>query len=568
MIVGVILPIWDRVEGSEVIKRLQTDDGEQLLGRMLGSKASKQTLKNLGLDSGLSNMSASDLFNSIKNGNKAILSNGWEILNAKVNYEDRLEIKGRGSLTDAEKRLLKEQGAFIERINWEERVFIPTGESGIATFERITASKPVVDLIEKNRPKKVKEVEQKYEIPEISTGQVLQADSGASSAKTIKSVGTREAVSMNNQKKPFHEMVAEKLIEQLKTGTAPWQKPWQPGEPGSYVPVNASTGKRYRGINTIQLISEGRSDNRWMTYRQAENAGYQVRRGEKGTRIQYWKFTEERNKLDEEGKPVLDEEGHPVKVEVKLERPRGFSATVFNAEQIEGMPAIERKPVAWDPSERAESILQASGAEISHNGGSRAFYRPGTDSVHLPRRAISQRRPILRNRAPRAGALDGTRIPACPRPGAPIWKRRLCERGAPGRDASMILGDELGIGHDPGQHAAYVGNWIKVLQNDPLEVFRASAEAEKIQDFVLTLEHKQELTQEQTASREENAVREQAMEERKAQEQTQATSETSETKRQYLAVPYGERTAAKALGANWDKVAKSWYVGQTALPRS
>ena len=50
-----------------------------------------------------------------------------------------IEIKGRGSLTDAEKRVLKEQGAFIERISWAERVFIPTGEDGIATFERITA---------------------------------------------------------------------------------------------------------------------------------------------------------------------------------------------------------------------------------------------------------------------------------------------------------------------------------------------------------------------------------------------------------------------------------------------
>ena len=115
---------------------------------------------------------------SIKNGNKAILSNGWEISTAKVNYEDRLEIKGRVSLTDAEKRVLKEQGAFIERINWAERVFIPTGESGIAIFERITASKPVIDLIGKNRPKKVNEVEQGYGIPKISTGQVLHADSG------------------------------------------------------------------------------------------------------------------------------------------------------------------------------------------------------------------------------------------------------------------------------------------------------------------------------------------------------------------------------------------------------
>lgn len=130
MLVGVILPIWDRVEGAETIHRLQTDDGEQLLGRMLGAKSAKQTLKNLGLDSGLSGMSASDLFDSIKKGNKAILSNGWEIFIAKVNYEDRIEIKGRSYFTDAEKRLLKEQGAFVERINWMDRVFVPAGESG------------------------------------------------------------------------------------------------------------------------------------------------------------------------------------------------------------------------------------------------------------------------------------------------------------------------------------------------------------------------------------------------------------------------------------------------------
>ena len=173
MIVGVIVPIWDRVEGSEKIKRLQTDDGEQLLGRILGVKASRQTLKNLGVGSDLSDMSAKDLFAAISNGAKAILSNGWEILSAKVNFEDRIEIKGRGrvSFTYAEQQLLKEQGAFIERVSWQERVFIPTGENGLGAFERITASKPVIDLIEKNRDRSgegiaaVAESELEYGIP-------------------------------------------------------------------------------------------------------------------------------------------------------------------------------------------------------------------------------------------------------------------------------------------------------------------------------------------------------------------------------------------------------------------
>ncbi len=65
--------------------------------------------------------------------------------------------------------------------------------------------------------------------------------------------------------------------------------------------------------------------------------------------------------------------------------------------------------------------------------------------------------------------------------------------------ASMILGDALGIGHDPSQHAAYVGSWIKVLKDDPMEIFRAAADAEKIQHYVLGLEqqHLQELAAQQ-----------------------------------------------------------------------
>ena len=63
-------------------------------------------------------------------------------------------------------------------------------------------------------------------------------------------------------KKPFHEFVAEKLIEQLKAGTAPWQRPWEPGEPNAYLPMNPTTGKRYKGINAIHLMAQGRSDGR------------------------------------------------------------------------------------------------------------------------------------------------------------------------------------------------------------------------------------------------------------------------------------------------------------------
>ncbi|CAB0819522.1 DNA primase TraC [Corynebacterium diphtheriae] len=180
-----------------------------------------------------------------------------------------------------------------------------------------------------------------------------------------------------SKKKPFHEVVAEKLIEQLKAGTAPWQKPWQPGVPNAMMPMNPTSGKRYRGINAIHLMSQGYDDPRWMTYKQAQAAGAQVQKGEKGTQVQYWKFTEEQDKVDEQGRPIRDAEGKTQKVSVELERPRVFFATVFNAQQIEGLPPLELKPQQeneWEAIERAEHILQASGAKITHAPGDRAFY--------------------------------------------------------------------------------------------------------------------------------------------------------------------------------------------------
>jgi hypothetical protein len=222
-------------------------------------------------------------------------------------------------------------------------------------------------------------------------------------------------------KKPFHEVVAEKLIEQLKAGTAPWQKPWEPGEPNAYLPMNPTTGKRYKGINAIHLMAQGRSDSRWMTYKQAAAAGAQVRKGEKGTPVQYWKFSEEQDKLDDNGRPVLDGKGQPVKETVMLERPRVFFATVFNGEQIDGLPPLQpKKEQTWNAVERAEHILKASGATITHAAGDRAFYRPSTDSITLP-----ERRPLLRDRAARAGPLDRPPVAAGPRPGAPVRESGL-----------------------------------------------------------------------------------------------------------------------------------------------
>ncbi|WP_178126492.1 zincin-like metallopeptidase domain-containing protein [Pseudomonas sp. FSL R10-0399] len=299
-------------------------------------------------------------------------------------------------------------------------------------------------------------------------------------------------------KKPFHEVVAEKLIEQLKQGTAPWQMPWKAGDGGGMMPFNPTTGKRYKGINAIHLLSQGRDDQRWLTFNQAKAAGAQVRKGEKSTSIQYWKFEEEQTKRDENNKPVLDGKGDPVKVRVRLERPKMFMANVFNAEQIDGLPIYQKPVQTWNALERAETILQASGADIRH-GGDRAYYRPSTDNIQLPDKAQF---PGADNYYATAlhelGHWTGHGSRLDRDLSHPFGSEGYAKEELRAEIASMILGDELGIGHDPGQHASYVQSWIKALQNDPLEIFRAASDAEKIQTFALGLEQQQIQTQGQT----------------------------------------------------------------------
>jgi antirestriction protein ArdC/phage/plasmid primase-like uncharacterized protein len=358
---------------------------------------------------------------------------------------------------------------------------------------------------------------------------------------------------MDSAKKPFHEAVAEKLIDMLREGTAPWQKPWEPGSPSSNLPLNPTTGKRYRGINALQLMSEGRSDPRWLTYKQASALDAQVRRGEKGTRIQYWKFTEDQPITDADGKPVLNGQGKPVTKAVRLERPRAFLATVFNAEQIDGLtPLAAPEAPAWNAVERAEQILQASGAVVRHGEADRAFYRSATDSIHLPDKSqFPAADSYYATAVHELGHWTGHHTRLNRDLSHPFGSEGYAKEELRAEIASMILGDELGLGHDPKQHAAYVGSWINALRDDPLEIFRAAADAENIRDYVLGLEQTQK------------------------QEQASSLAATTEMHPAAFLDTSGilrDWNTADALAGDWQGVVKNegafWYLGQEAGERT
>lgn len=188
-----------------------------------------------------------------------------------------------------------------------------------------------------------------------------------------------------------------------------------------------------------------------------------------------------------------------MKEEVRLERPRVFYAVVFNAGQIDGLPPRVQEEVSWNAIERAEQMLKNSGAVIHFGEHDRAFYRPASDTIHLPDKSqfpeashyYATALHELGHWTGHSSRLDRDLI-------HPFGSEGYAREELRAEIASMLLGDELGIGHDPGQHASYVGSWIKSLQDDPLEVFRAAADAEKIHQFVLSLEQQQVLEQKRT----------------------------------------------------------------------
>jgi len=307
--------------------------------------------------------------------------------------------------------------------------------------------------------------------------------------------------------KEYAEEVAGRIVEQLRQGTAPWQKPWKPGE--LRLPYNAATGKEYRGMNTIWLHMQGYDDPRWMTYKQAKAAGAQVRKGSRGTRIIYWKFYDEQPMTDAQGRPVLDDEGKPRKVRVELERPRVFTAVVFNAQQIDGLPPMEAKPIGPDLERhaRAEAILSNSGAKIAHVEGDRAFYRPSIDSITLPaRHQFGSADAYYATALHELGHWTGHESRLNRDLSHPFGSEGYAREELRAEIASLMLGERLEIGHDPGQHAAYVASWIKVLENDPREIFRAAADAEKINRYVMAFELERAREQQQGTEAEAPAV--------------------------------------------------------------
>jgi len=361
-----------------------------------------------------------------------------------------------------------------------------------------------------------------------------------------------DATQEKPQRKEYVETVATRLIQQLEQGTAPWLKPWEPGQ--RFLPYNAVTGKTYQGLNVINLMTvaaqQGYEDSRWLTYKQALAVGAQVRKGEHGTGIQFWQTTRQVPAVDEDGNPVLNDKGEQEMKTIRLATPFVRSAVVFNAAQVDGLaPALNHPALpAWERHELAETILKTSEATIQHVSGNRAYYQPVSDKIVLPlREQFASADRYYATALHELGHWTGHESRLKRDLSHPFGSEGYAKEELRAEIASMMLGEQLSLGHDPEQHVAYVKSWIKVLQDDPQEIFRAASDAEKITQYLRGMQQQQQQGQEApTHGQDQEAA-------------VQGVPVMSPTKT-YLAVTYPERGEAKALGAKWDKAVRSWYV--------
>ena len=288
-----------------------------------------------------------------------------------------------------------------------------------------------------------------------------------------------------------YQDVTDRIIESLERGVRPWNKPWDEGKALPTCPRNAATGNGYRGINVLLLMSNSLSfdgDPRWCSYNQAGEQGWQVRKGEKGTRIYFYKTLEIEDSSKETDPQGGDE---PATRTIPLLR----AYTVFHASQVNGIPPYvspTKEENNFTPIEEAEALLKNSGAEI-HHGGPKAFYSPSSDHIQLPPKETFME-PIgyygtalhelshwtggKENRVPRN--LKG-------RFGSESYAREELRAEI----GSAFICAEIGIPPDVEDNASYIASWLKVLKGDKHEIFRSASDAQKIADFCLqfTLEN-------------------------------------------------------------------------------
>jgi len=298
-----------------------------------------------------------------------------------------------------------------------------------------------------------------------------------------------------SKQQELRESITNEIIAAIEGGTLPWRRPWSISK-NTGSPCNAESRRLYRGVNplVLQLSADrqGFKSRFWATFRQWKSIDCSVRKGQHGTRVTF---------STPITKTTTDKKGD--EQEEKFWILRAF--TVFNAEQCAGAERfhVGDEPVSSDELDHrfdeAQQVVDATEAKIIH-GGDRAFYVPETDTIHMPNRTQFKEADYF-------DTLFHELAHWTEQPSRLNW-----DRSKPGNTyaagelraelAACYLSNELGLPseHLLSNHAAYLQHWLEQMRENPAFIFRISAQASKVADFVLSANRKPEPVEEEAVA--------------------------------------------------------------------
>lgn len=290
----------------------------------------------------------------------------------------------------------------------------------------------------------------------------------------------------------MREEMINSFIDCLKKDTIPWHRGWS-----SERPFNAVTNTEYHGANALWLTYNQQAqlykDPRWCTFKQAQSKGWKIKQGSKGTKIEFWSLydTEEKRKLTRtEAKQLTDE--LTAEEFTNRVKPVSNTYTVFNGEQIEGIPLYEiRKNVL-----HLDEFLSGRNKLIENmkvgfkEGGNEAFYSMAEDMIVLPKiNQFDNEFEYITTFFHEAGHATGhvsrfnREMPSAR--GTDIYAREELRAEIASAFAAQTFGIDYTQNKYMENHEAYIQDYINVLENKPNELFAAIKDAEKISDYLI-----------------------------------------------------------------------------------
>ncbi len=300
------------------------------------------------------------------------------------------------------------------------------------------------------------------------------------------------ATTSNTKRKDIYDRVSSTIIGQLERGVRPWLKPWNAEHAAGRItrPLRHN-GQKYSGINIITLWMSAEMSGFvspfWMTFNQARELGAFVKKGEHGSPVVYASKFTKKDKTDAGD-------------EIEQQIPFLKEYTVFNADQVEGLPsyfyelakAVQTQPL--QRIEQAERFFANTKARIEY-GGNRAYYAFEADYIRLP--PFETFRDSESHAATLAHELTHwTRHTS--RLDRDFGRKRFGDEGYAIEELVAELGSaflcaDLAITPEVREdHASYIESWLKVLKDDKRAVFSAASHASKAVDFLHGLQPKAE----------------------------------------------------------------------------